>query len=230
MTTLESRATLGTGALSQKLDDALHFAFEQHRFHVRKGSRVPYLSHLLSVSALVLEHGGSEDQAIAGLLHDAVEDAAPGQGPDVLAAIGDEFGPEVRAMVEACSDSLNDEGGKRPWRERKLDYVAGLRLPAKKSDDALLVTAADKIHNARSIARDLRTYGPSFWGTFSACEHDLLWYYTAVEAAIAERVGAHEVVETLHAAVEDLIAAAGQDRTSVPDEPSDGACLRHAGE
>jgi (p)ppGpp synthase/HD superfamily hydrolase len=224
---LETRTTLGAGALGTRFDDALHFAFERHRFHVRKGSRVPYLSHLMSVSALVLEHGGSEDQAIAALLHDAVEDAAPGQGPDVLAAIGVEFGSEVRAMVEACSDSLNDAGGKRPWRERKLDYVAGLRQPAKKSDDALLVTAADKIHNARSIARDLRTYGPSFWGTFSACEHDLLWYYTAVEAAIAERLGAHEVAETLHRAVDELIAASGAERATVSGEPSDGACPRH---
>src|SRR4051794_15975356 len=187
MTTLETRTVLGAGALGKRFADALNFAFERPHFHVRKGSRVPYLSHLMSVSALVLEHGGSEDQAIAGLLHDAVEDAAPGQGPDVLAAIGDEFGAAVRAMVEACSDSLNDEGHKRPWRERKLDYVAELRQPVKKSDDALLVIAADKIHNARSIARDLRTYGPSFWSTFSACEHDLLWYYTVVEAAIAER-------------------------------------------
>src|SRR3954469_12866123 len=181
MTTVETRTTLGAGTLGTRFDDALHFAFERHRFHVRKGSRVPYLSHLMSVSALVLEHGGSESQAIAGLLHDAVEDAAPGQGPDVLAAIGDEFGPEVRAMVEACSDSLNEEGGKRPWRQRKLDYVAGLADPATKSDDALLVTAADKIHNASCIARDLDTYGTGFWRTFNACPHDLLWYYTAVE-------------------------------------------------
>src|SRR3954452_20178362 len=181
MPTLGARTTMGAGSLGTRFDDALHFAFERHRFHVRKGSRVPYLSHLLSVSALVLEHGGSEDQAIAGLLHDAVEDAASGQGPDVLAAIGDEFGTAVRAMVEACSDSLNDEGGKRPWRERKLDYVAGLGTPEKKSDDALLVTAADKIHNALPIAPALPTYGPEFWGPFSGCAHDLPWYYPAVE-------------------------------------------------
>jgi len=170
---------------------------------------------------------GSEDQAIAALLHDAVEDAATGQGPDVLRAIGDEFGDDVRTMVEACSDSLNGEGGKRPWRERKLEYVAGLRDPTKKSDDALLVTAADKVHNARSIARDLRTYGPAFWGTFSACEHDLLWYYTAVETAIADRLGAHEIVDALHRAVDELIAAGGADRASVVAEPSGGGCPWH---
>src|SRR3954454_21359207 len=193
---LKTRESLGAGALTGNFHDALEFAYERHRFHFRKGSRVPYFSHLMSVCALVLEHGGSENQAIAALLHDAVEDAATGQGPDVLRAIGHEFGDDVRAMVEACSDSLNGEGGKRPWRERKLEYVAGLRDPAKKPDDALLVTAAHKVHNARSIARGLRTYGETFWDTFSACEHDLLWYYTAVEAGIANRLGDHEVVET----------------------------------
>ena len=96
-----------------------------------------------------------------------------------------------------------------------------------KSDDALLVTAADKVHNARSIARDLRTYGPAFWGTFNACEHDLLWYYTAVEAAIADRLDGHDIVETLRRAVDELLDAGGTDRASVVDGPSDGACPRH---
>ncbi|MGY1640856.1 HD domain-containing protein [Geodermatophilus sp. SYSU D00703] len=228
--TLEARRTFGAGALTTRFDDALQFAFERHRFHFRKGSRVPYFSHLMSVSALVLEHGGGEDQAITALLHDAVEDAAKGQGPEVLRAIGDQFGESVRSMVEACSDSLNDGHGKRPWRERKLDYVTGLRTPGKKSDEALLVTAADKIHNALSIARDLRTYGPGFWGTFSACEHDLLWYYTAVEQAVAERLGDHAIVAALHRAVDELITAGGTERGSVPTAPSDGGCPRHASE
>jgi len=226
--TLESRMTLGAGALTKRFDDALEFAFERHRFHVRKGSRVPYFSHLMSVCALVLEHGGSEDQAIAALLHDAVEDAAKGQGPEVLQAIGDQFGEAVRSMVEACSDSLNDGGGKRPWRDRKLDYVAGLREPGKKPDEALVVTAADKVHNALSIARDLRTFGPGFWGTFNACEHDLLWYYTAVEGAISARLGEHTIVGALHRAVDELITAGRTDRASVPRQPSDGGCPRHA--
>src|SRR5919202_3775668 len=91
--TLEARTALGVGALGKRFADALDFAFERHRFHFRKGSRVPYLSHLMSVCALVLEHGGSEDQAIAELLHDAEEDAQSGQGPAVLEAIEREFGP-----------------------------------------------------------------------------------------------------------------------------------------
>ena len=213
---LDDRIHLGAGALTTRFDEALRFAFERHRFHLRKGSRVPYLSHLMSVSALVLEYGGSEDQAIAGLLHDAVEDAAKGQGPDVLHAIADQFGESVGSMVASCSDSLNDdEHGKAPWRVRKVAYVEDLKNPGKKSDDAVLVTTADKIHNALSIARDLRLYGPAFWHTFSACEHDLLWYYTAVEGAIEQRLTGHPIVAALHRAVDELLAAGGHDRSSV---------------
>ena len=221
---MAARQRLGAGALSKRFDDALQFAFERHRFHLRKGSRIPYFSHLMSVCALVLEHGGSEDQAIAALLHDAVEDAMEGQGPEVLAAIGGQFGEPVRAMVEACSDSLNDEHGKAPWRERKQGYVDGLADPAKKSDDALLVTAADKIHNGRSIARDLRAYGPEFWATFNACEHRLLWYYTSVEAGIEARLPGHTITEELHRVVGDLIRAAGADRAAISRELPDCDC------
>jgi len=225
---LDGRDALGTGPLTTRYDQALQFAADHHRNQCRKGSRVPYLSHLMSVSALVLEHGGSEDQAIAGLLHDAVEDAPKGQGPEVLQDITERFGDSVAEMVAACSDSLNDDGnGKAPWPERKQAYVDALEDPAKKSDDAVLVTAADKTHNALSIARDLRDYGTGFWATFNACEHDLLWHYTAVEAAIAERLGEHTIVTALHRAVDELIAAGGMRRDDVPHEPSVGGCPHH---
>ena len=225
---MADRTTLGASALTTRYDDALLFAAQHHRSQCRKGSRVPYLSHLMSVSALVLEHGGSEDQAIAGLLHDAVEDAPKGRGLDALRTIGDRFGGSVREMVAACSDSLNDdEHGKAPWRERKLAYVDALADRGQKSDDAVLVTAADKTHNALSIARDLRDYGTGFWRTFNACEHDLLWYYTAVEGAIAARLGEHTVVTALHRAVDELIAAGGLTRGDVPGEPAEGGCRRH---
>jgi (p)ppGpp synthase/HD superfamily hydrolase len=225
---IEGRRTLGAGALTTRYDDALQFAADHHRTQCRKGSKVPYLSHLMSVSALVLEHGGSEDQAIAGLLHDAVEDAPKGEGRKVLQDIGERFGARVGVMVAACSDSLNDdENGKAPWHERKLAYVAALADPVKKPDDAVLVTAADKTHNALSIARDLRSYGTGFWATFNSCEHDLLWYYTAVEAAIAERLGDHTIVRALHRAVDELIEAGGLTRDDVPEEPSVGGCSNH---
>jgi len=152
-TTLETRAEMGAGPLSERFDDALVFAARHHRAQPRKGSRVPYMSHLMSVSALVLEHGGTEDQAIAGLLHDAVEDAPEGQGLEALQTIADRFGEPVRTMVAACSDSLNDdEHGKAPWHDRKRAYVAALADPERKSDDALLVTAVDKTHVDELIA------------------------------------------------------------------------------
>jgi len=182
----------------------------------------------MSVSALVLEHGGSEDQAIAGLLHDAVEDAPKGRGREALQVICDRFGDSVGEMVAACSDSLNDdEHGKAPWHKRKQEYVEALGDPAKKSDAAVVVTAADKTHNALAIARDLRDYGTGFWTTFNACEHDLLWYYTAVEAAIAERLGDHTIVTALHRAVDELVAVGGMRRDDVPKEPSVGGCPLH---
>jgi (p)ppGpp synthase/HD superfamily hydrolase len=207
---LEDRKQMGAGELTARYDEALAYASAHHRDQFRKGSRVPYLSHLMSVSALVLEHGGTEDQAIAGLLHDAVEDAEAGQGPAVLEHIGRTWGEPVAAMVKACSDSLNETAeGKLPWEDRKREYVAALRDPARKSDDALLVTAADKTHNARCIAEDLRRYGPDFWATFNAGPERLLWYYDQVAAAIAERLPDHSVTALLQRAVADLHAAAG---------------------
>src|SRR3954451_6760618 len=112
MTTLEARRAMGSGPLSERFDEALLYAARHHRQQLRKGSRGPYLSHLMSVSALVLEHSGTEDQAIAALLHDAVEDAPAGQGPAVLHEIRDRFGDAVARIVEACSDGL-DEAGNR---------------------------------------------------------------------------------------------------------------------
>ena len=206
---LEGRKQMGAGELTVRYDQALAYAAEHHRTQFRKGSQVPYLSHLMSVSALVLEHGGTEDQAIAGLLHDAVEDAEVGQGRAVLQHIGESWGERVAAMVAACSDSLNDTpDGKLPWEDRKRQYVAALRDPAKKPNDALLVTAADKTHNARCIADDLRRYGREFWSTFNAGPERLLWYYDEVAAAIAARLPAHSVTAVLQRAVANLHVAA----------------------
>jgi (p)ppGpp synthase/HD superfamily hydrolase len=225
MTTLEERRTMGSGPLTERFDEALQYASRHHREQLRKGSRVPYMSHLMSVSALVLEHGGNEDQAIAALLHDAVEDAPAGQGPAVLREIRERFGDAVARIVEACSDGL-DEAGNRSgtWPERKQPYVAALRDPRKKPDDALLVTAADKIHNGRCIAADLRSYGPAFWGTFNACEHELLWYYTSVDEAIAARLPGTTVADALHRAVDELVAAAGADRAAIGEALPACAC------
>ena len=209
-TTLESRAAMGAGPLSERFDDALLFAARHHRKQLRKGSRVPYMTHLMSVSALVLEHGGSEDQAIAALLHDAVEDAPAGQGGAVLAEISERFGVAVADMVAACSDGLNDSGERRgTWQERKQAYVDGL---PHKSLDALVVTAADKTHNGLCIAADVRRYGPDFWSTFNAAPEELRWYYTSVRDVVAKRLPGISIAAALDRAVVELVTAAEASR------------------
>ena len=214
--TLETRSTMGSGPLGERYDRALQFAAEHHREQLRKGSRVPYLTHLMSVSALVLEHGGSEDQAIAGLLHDAVEDAPEGQGRAVLADIRERFGDAVADIVHACSDGLDADGNRSgTWPERKRPYVEGL---ATKPADALLVTAADKTHNGLCIAADVRRYGQDFWTTFNAGREELLWYYTSVERAVADRLPGSSIAGALRRAVDELVAAAGTERSAIPVE------------
>jgi (p)ppGpp synthase/HD superfamily hydrolase len=218
--TLDGRRELGCGPLSERFDEALLYASRHHRAQLRKGSQVPYMTHLMSVSALVMEHGGSEDQAIAALLHDAVEDAAPGTGGAVLAEIQSRFGNVVADIVRACSDGLDADGNRSgTWAERKRPYVAGL---AHKALDALLVTAADKTHNGRCIAADVRRYGRGFWSTFNASRDELLWYYTSVERAVAERLPGSSIADALHRAVDELLAAAGTERSAVPTEMPGG--------
>lgn len=207
-TTLDERKVMGAGPLSERFDDALVFAARHHREQTRKGSNVPYMSHLMSVSALVLEHGGTEDQAVAALLHDAVEDAQPGQGGAVVSEIRTRFDDAVADIVLACSDGLNDSGERKgTWQQRKQDYVDGL---PDKSLDALLVTAADKTHNGLCIAADVRRYGPGFWTTFNASPDELVWYYTSVRCVVADRLPGSSITEALDRAVAQLVAAAGR--------------------
>ncbi|WP_100500817.1 HD domain-containing protein [Geodermatophilus chilensis] len=221
-TTLEARREFGCGPLSERFDEALLFASRHHREQPRKGSRVPYMTHLMSVSALVMEHGGSEDQAIAALLHDAVEDAAPGQGGTVLAEIRSRFGDTVADIVRACSDGLDADGNRSgTWAERKRPYVTGL---AGKPLDALLVTAADKTHNGLCIAADVRRYGQDFWSTFNASRAELLWYYTSVERAVAERLPGSSIAEALHRAVNELVTTAGAEWADIPGDQPTGGC------
>jgi (p)ppGpp synthase/HD superfamily hydrolase len=148
--------------LGQQFERALTYALHVHGGHVRKGSDVPYFSHLMGVAATVIENGGNEDQAIAALLHDAVEDQG---GRPRLADIKDRFGKEVARIVEACSDSLDAAAGedKEPWLERKRRYLASL---PKKDDAILRVSVADKLHNARAIYRDAKAGRGAFWQRF----------------------------------------------------------------
>jgi hypothetical protein len=155
----------------RRLADAASFALTIHAQQTRKGTGMPYISHLLGVASLVLEHGGDEEQAIAGLLHDAVED----QGAHQAAAIAERFGPRVAAIVLGCTDA--DTIPKPPWRARKQRYIDHLRHADR---DVLLVSCADKLHNARAICIDLHTHGQAVYDRFKGGQDGTLWYYSTL--------------------------------------------------
>jgi (p)ppGpp synthase/HD superfamily hydrolase len=184
---------------SKRLDDALALAADAFRSRRRKGTTIPYLSHLLAVMAIVAEHGGDEDQLIAAVLHDYLEDIE-GASRDLLAS---RFGERVTSLVEGLSDSTGYP--KPPWEERKRAYLVHL---AGATPDLKLVSAADKLHNARSIRRDLKSGGPAVWKRFSASPTDTLWYYREVTRALGEG-WAHPLLDELVDEVAALHAAAG---------------------
>jgi (p)ppGpp synthase/HD superfamily hydrolase len=155
----------------QRLADAFTFAATAHAEQVRKGTTIPYVSHLMSVSALVLEYGGDEDQAIAGLLHDVIEDCGAGYEP----AIRERFGERVARIVRACTDA--DTQPKPPWQERKETYLRHLR---QEDPEVLLVSACDKLHNARAIVSDQHAIGLAVFERFSASRDKVLWYYQSL--------------------------------------------------
>jgi (p)ppGpp synthase/HD superfamily hydrolase len=182
-------------ALGPRFEEALTYAARLHREQVRKGSGVPYLSHLLGVAGIALEHGASEDEAIAALLHDAVEDQG---GAPTLAEIRRRFGDTVADIVAGCSDT--DVVPKPPWRPRKEAYVAHL---ASASPSARLVSAADKLHNARSILTDYRRLGETVWTRFAGGKEGTLWYYRAVVQAF-RAYDPTPLVDELERAVEEM--------------------------
>jgi (p)ppGpp synthase/HD superfamily hydrolase len=163
-------------ALSDRLAESLKYANDAHREHTRKGTDIPYVSHLLAVASIVLDHGGDEDEAVAALLHDVPEDCG---GRPKLDQIRERFGERVAAIVEGCSDSLvTDPLAKEPWRIRKERYHDHVRQTANNS--VLLVSAADKLHNAGATAADLRRDGPSVWSRFKGGRDDAIWNYTVL--------------------------------------------------
>lgn len=181
--------------LSPRFDDALLYTAQLHRQQIRKGSGVPYLAHLLAVTALVLEAGGDEDAAIAALLHDAVEDQG---GPPTLAAIQARFGATVAAIVDSCSDT--DETPKPPWQARKEAYIAHI---AHASPAVRLVSAADKLHNARTLLADYRQQGDALWSIFRGGKAGTLWYYRSMVTAL-RAAGPNPLVAELDRVVTEL--------------------------
>jgi GTP pyrophosphokinase len=166
--------------------EALLFAAEVHDGDVRKGTTVPYVGHLMAVASIVMENGGSEDVAIAALLHDTLEDHH-----DVVTgdSLEERFGGDVHRIVRACSDGLTHDGTKRddvPWKKRKKAYIAHLEHA---QPDELLVALADKVHNARAILRDLRETSDerAFWRRFNADKAKQLWYYGTLAELFEQR-------------------------------------------
>ena len=158
--------------LTDRYRDALGFAFDLHRSQSRKASGVPYVAHVIGVSSLVMEYGGDEDEAIAGLLHDAVEDQG---GAPMLETIRGRFGNRVADIVAGCSDSMGEP--KPPWRVRKQHYLEHLH---EASRSVKLVSSCDKLYNARTIAADLKRDGSLVWGRFTGGKDGTLWYYRAL--------------------------------------------------
>jgi len=163
-------------ARPKDFESALKYASRLHAKQTRKGSDTPYVSHLLAVAAIVLEHGGTEKEAIAALLHDAVEDQG---GQATLVEIRRRYGKRVAGIVAACSDT--DQLPKPPWRERKEVYVKRLRS---EPYSVRLVVAADKLHNARHLLSSYRVQGEDLWPHFKGGREGTLWYYRAVVDAL----------------------------------------------
>ncbi len=158
--------------LSSKFSEALVYAASAHCDQLRKGTEIPYFAHILGVTSIALEFGATDTEAIAALLHDTVEDCG---GAERLQDIRARYGNGVAKIVEGCTDT--DQLPKPPWRERKERYISHLR----DADASIrLVSAADKLHNATAILRDLRQHGDAVWTRFKGGKEGTLWYYRAL--------------------------------------------------
>jgi GTP pyrophosphokinase len=175
----------------------MRFALNAHAGQVRKGTRIPYAAHLLAVAGIVLDYGGNNDEATAALLHDCLEDCGVSQK-----RIQKLFGMNVTEIVVACSDSMErDPSQKPPWRIRKERYLDHLKTA---SGSVLLVSAADKLHNARSILKDFRRHGEDVWKRFRATKSDTFWYYDSVVKTLRTRGRHRELVEELARTIAEL--------------------------
>jgi (p)ppGpp synthase/HD superfamily hydrolase len=166
--------------LTGQFDDAFQYAHRLHRSQMRKGTPIPYISHLMTVAALVIEHGGNEDQAIAALLHDAAEDQG---GAETLEDIRKRFGDAVADIVSDCTDAWTEP--KPEWRRRKEEYLS--KLPGKPRQ-SLLVSLADKTHNAEAILFDYRVLGDPLWDRFNGGADGTRWYYGALAGVFSEKM------------------------------------------
>lgn len=167
--------------LTTRFSQALALSVQAHAGQFRKGTQVPYVAHPLGVASLALDFGADEDQAIAALLHDVLEDG----GPHYEEPIRQQFGHWVLALVQGCTDGVADANGRKAdWGERKRAYLSHLEAA---SDDVLLVSGSDKLHNARAILSDLQALGPAVFDRFAAGREGTLWYYRSLAGVFARR-------------------------------------------
>jgi (p)ppGpp synthase/HD superfamily hydrolase len=202
---MRKRKRSGSAPLGRRFRQALVYAAGIHAKQFRKGTTRPYIAHLLGVAATVLTHGGDEDEAIAALLHDAVEDQG---GRARLRDVRRKFGARVANIVEGCTDSYGDP--KPPWLERKQEYLRHLRTA---DASVRLVSAADKLYNAREVLMDLRRHGGGVWSRFKGGKKGTLWYYDEV-SKILRKTGPAELVAELDGVVEALKRCASRGEAS----------------
>lgn len=181
--------------LSHRFEEALLLALRLHADQKKKGTDTPYVAHLLSVAGITLEYGGDEDEAIAALLHDAVEDAG---GAPTREKIRRQFGERVAGIVDGCTDT--DVTPKPPWRERKEAYLSHMKDA---SPSVILVSAADKLHNVRSLIMDYRKAGETLFERFNGGRDGTLWYYRSLVTAFRSRT-ADPIIDELDRAVTEL--------------------------
>ncbi|MGA2631928.1 MAG: HD domain-containing protein [Terriglobia bacterium] len=181
--------------LTSRFEEALVYAVRLHAGQYRKGSKIPYFTHLLSVASIALQYGAGEDEAIAALLHDAIEDQG---GAATREEIRRRFGDRVVEIVDGCTDS--DSVPKPPWKARKAAYIAHVRMA---SPSVLLVSASDKLDNARAILADYRVLGEALWKRFHGGKEGTLWYYRELLQAFREG-GNSPLVEELGLVVSEI--------------------------
>jgi (p)ppGpp synthase/HD superfamily hydrolase len=184
---------------SERFASAMVYAHQVHHGQRRKGTGIPYIAHVLGVASIAMEYGADEDEAIGALLHDAAED---GGGEATLAEIRARFGDAVGDIVLGCSDSLvEDPEDKLPWRDRKENYIAHLENA---TQSVCLVSAADKLHNVRSIIRDYHQHGDDIWQRFQGRREGTLWYYQTVAHTLVRRYYS-PLTRDLQHAVDELL-------------------------
>ena len=194
---IRERSIIENSVLTNRFVEALGYAAELHLHQRRKGKGQPYVGHLLGVAAIVIQHGGGEEEVIAALLHDAVEDQG---GLPRLDEIRTKFGERVARIVDGCTDSYEASGEKREWGERKHAYIERV---AHEPEDVRLVSAADKLANAREILSDYRVEGDAVFTRFSGRKKGTLWYYRTL-VDVFRKAGSNPLIDELDRVVTEL--------------------------